>query len=114
MIYLLTYAGFMTDKSSLTLICTGLAAIFAGIGSASMWIVSGKYIRVACDINRVKEQAGRYYGIFGSIMACNFFIGAILSASALGYLSEKHNIYLILAFVALIGVAYCKFLIIDP
>lgn len=51
MIYVFTYLGFLTKSSTLSLILTGVAAIFSGIGSSTIWIVSGKYIHLACQAN---------------------------------------------------------------
>ncbi len=48
MIYVLTYLGFLTKDVAGSWIFTGLAAIFSGIGSSIIWIVSGKYIHLAC------------------------------------------------------------------
>ncbi len=48
MIYVLTYLGFLTMNSTGNLILTGFAAIFSGIGSSAIWIISGKYIRFTC------------------------------------------------------------------
>ncbi len=48
MIYVLTYLGFLTKDSTGSLIFTGFAAIFSGIGGSTIWIVSGQYIRLAC------------------------------------------------------------------
>ena len=51
MIYLFTYLGFLTNNPTGSLIFTGIAAIFSGVGSSSIWIVSGKFIHLACQNN---------------------------------------------------------------
>ena len=49
MIYLFAYLGFLTKDPTGALIFTGIAAVFSGIGSSSVWMVSGKYIHLACQ-----------------------------------------------------------------
>jgi hypothetical protein len=87
MIYVFTYIGFMTDNSIITLVFTALAGICAGVGNAAITIVSGRYLCVLYEINGAKQDEGKYFGIYGGIMSSNFFLGAMLSAVALSYLS---------------------------
>jgi hypothetical protein len=54
MIYVLTYLGFLSENNIISLICTGIAAVFAGIGSSTIWIVSGRYIFLLCANNKAK------------------------------------------------------------